>query len=307
MDLKYLNTFKTILETGSFLQAARKLTYTQSTVTFQVQQLEQDLAVKLFEKIGRKMVLTQAGKELLPYVDAVLQAVGRLESYGKDVKKLGGTLKVAVPETLLTYRMQPVLKAFRQRAPCVRLAAEALNCYEIRDRVLHGGVDIGVHYDVGGYGSTVETESLAEFSIALVASSELDGALSDFATPGQRKPLCLILNDGNSIFQEKFRVYLRERDIVPDGIMELGSVEAVKRSVASDLGVACLPRFTVEEELAAGALKEIELDMTDKTITAVCSCHKNKWVSPAMELFMRLLRENLWMADGTPEEPPAFL
>ena len=63
MELKYLNTFKTILETGSFLNAARKLNYTQSTITFQIQQLEEELSVKLFEKIGRKMIITQAGKE----------------------------------------------------------------------------------------------------------------------------------------------------------------------------------------------------------------------------------------------------
>ncbi|MFY4776502.1 LysR family transcriptional regulator [Metabacillus sp. RGM 3146] len=66
MELKYLQTLKTILETGSFLGAARKLNYTQSTVTFQIQQLEQELSVKLFEKIGREMVLTQAGEDILP-------------------------------------------------------------------------------------------------------------------------------------------------------------------------------------------------------------------------------------------------
>ena len=83
MELKYLNTVKMILETGSFQEAARRLNYTQSTVTFQVQQLEKELNVKLFEKIGRRMALTQAGRDVLPYMDGVLEAAAALLDYGK--------------------------------------------------------------------------------------------------------------------------------------------------------------------------------------------------------------------------------
>ena len=72
MELKYLNTVRMILETGSFQEAARRLHYTQSTVTFQVQQLEKELNVKLFEKLGRRMALTQAGRDVLPIWTACL-------------------------------------------------------------------------------------------------------------------------------------------------------------------------------------------------------------------------------------------
>ena len=68
MELKYLNTFQTIVGEGSFSKAAEKLSYTQSTITFQIGQLEQALGAKLFEKLGRRMVLTKAGEQLLPYV-----------------------------------------------------------------------------------------------------------------------------------------------------------------------------------------------------------------------------------------------
>ena len=108
MELKYLQTFHTILETGSFLNAARQLNYTQSTVTFHIQQLEQELSFPLFEKIGRKMQLTQAGREIIPYVDAILQNVEILENFQKQTQELHGKLRVALPESLLTYQMQPV-------------------------------------------------------------------------------------------------------------------------------------------------------------------------------------------------------
>ena len=293
MELKYLNTFKTILETGSFLNAARKLNYTQSTVTFQIQQLEQELSAKLFEKTGRKMVITQAGKDVLPYIDAILQSAQQLANYGKDMQQITGTLKVSMPETLLTYKMQPVLKAFRQQAPSVKLSVQALNCYTIRDQIVNGGADIGIHYDVGGYGPTIMIEELAVFPLALIACPTLEKQHCDFITAKQRKSVCLITNDKGSIFQEMFDNYLKEQDIILDGIMELGSIEAIKRSVVSNLGVAYLPQYAVEDELATDTLKELKTGLSDKRITAICSYHKNKWITPAMELFIRLLKENL--------------
>lgn len=80
MGLKYLYTFKTILEADNFQKAAERLNCAQSTVTFQIRQLEEELSVKLFEKIGRRMVLTQAGKEILPCIEQVLQSVEQLKN-----------------------------------------------------------------------------------------------------------------------------------------------------------------------------------------------------------------------------------
>lgn len=291
MDLKYLATFKAILETGSFTSAARKLNYTQSTITFQVQQLERDLSIKLFEKIGRKMTVTQAGREILPYVDAILQSVERLENHGKQISELTGSLTVAMPETLLTYRMQSVLKEFRENAPNVKLSVQAHNCYEIRDEVMCGGADLGVHYDVGGYGGSMVVEKLAEFSLALIASPCLEEPHCDFTTPGQRKEICLITNDRNSIFQGIFDSYLEEKEIVPEGVMNLGSIEAIKQCVAANLGVSFLPRYVAEAELERGTLQELATGLSENRITAVCAYHKNKWVTPAMELFIHLSKK----------------
>ena len=81
MELKYLQTFKVILEEGSFSKAAEKLNYTQSTITFQIGQLEQELSTKLFEKIGRRMLPTKAGEQLYPYVQDVLSSVDRLRFF----------------------------------------------------------------------------------------------------------------------------------------------------------------------------------------------------------------------------------
>lgn len=293
MELKYLQTFRTIIDTGSFIKAARQLNYTQSTVTFQIQQLEQEFSVKLFERIGRKMHLTQAGKEILPYIDTILQNIEYLKNFKKETSELRGNLRIAIPESLLTYQMQPVLKSFHEQAPNIQISLQALNCYTIRDKTLEGNVDIGIHYDVGGYGTSMIIEKIKSFPVVLVANPSLTGKKIDFITSGQKKEISLLTNDPESIYQKRFDNYLKEKDISLSGILEVGSLEAIKQSIISNLGVAYLPRFVVENELQQGYLQEIKVDIKDQTVTAVCIYHKNKWITPSMELFIQLLKENI--------------
>ena len=292
MDLKYLITFKAILDEGSYLKAAEKLNYTQSTVTFQIHQLEQVLSTRLFEKIGRRMALTQAGREVLPLIDELLQSVDKLLTYGKSAAEIKGMLKVAIPETLLTYQMQSVLKAFRTAASGVTLKLQTPNCYRIRDQITSGEVDVGVHYDVGGYGNTVVTERIAEYPLCMIASPELPAAESDFCTAHRQRDTSLIYSDGGSVTFKEISSYLSAKDISVAGYMELGSTEALKRSVSANLGVALVPSFTVSEELERGALKTLPTELNPGKVTVMCSYHKNKWISPAMELFIRLVKEN---------------
>lgn len=295
MDLKYLTTIKTILETGTFQKAANRLNYTQSTVTFQIQQLERELSLRLFERIGRRMVLTEAGHAILPYIDSVLESVDRLCNFGKEVREIRGVLKLAMPETLLTYKSQPILKMFREQAPHVKLLVCSQNCYLTRNQILNGDIDVAIHYDVGGYNGTVIAKKLADFSQVLVASPNLAEDQRDFITPDQRKTVSLISNDKNCISQEIFDQYLRDRKIYVENVIELWSLEAIKRSVVSDLGVAFLPYFAVAEELESGKLIELPTGLMGKNISAICAYHKNKWISPAIDLFLKLVDDNIFV------------
>jgi DNA-binding transcriptional LysR family regulator len=292
MELKYFATFKTILETGSFQKAAEKLNYSKSTITFQMQQFEQELSVKLFEKIGRKMIVTQAGKELLPHIDTVIDTISIIEGYGKRTNELSGELSISMPESLLNYKIQRSLSLFREQAPNVCLSFQTQNCLAIREQILNGTIDFGVHYEVGGYDSNIYKENLAEFELALICCPGIKEQDKDFITLHQRKSLCLLTDDRNSIFFSMFSQYLLEQDIVIHNVVELNSIEAIKRSVASNLGVAILPRFTVEQELKVGTLNELDTKMKNKKVIAIFAHHNNKWISPAMSLFMQLVREN---------------
>ena len=289
MELKYLYTFQKIVEEGSFSGAAEKLNYTQSTITFQIGQLEQELSAKLFEKIGRKMVLTKAGEQLIPYVSDVLNSVERMHCFESDLSAYQGSIHIGVGETLLCYKMPPVLKEFCKSAPKARLFLHSMNCYDIRNELSRGTLDLGVFYeDVGGIGPNLATHPLGSYPVVLVASPDVKAQYPDFITPDQQIPVPFIINEPTCIFRQIFEQYLREKSIVLDHTIELWSIPTIKNLVQSNVGVTFLPRFSVEEELKCGSLAEIPTDMADPRITAVCGSHINKWQSPLMKLFVNL-------------------
>lgn len=291
MELKNLRTFQAVVDRGSYQRAAEALGYAQSTITAQIQQLEEELGVPLFQRAGRRMVLTQVGEQVLVQARELLRAADRLLQLGREGQGLSGSLRTDMAETLLCYQMQPVIQRFRRLAPRVRLIIQSRNCQQIAENVRSGACDLGVGYDMDWCREALEVEQLGEYEVILLASPEFRHP--DFITSGQRKPVSLVTDEPDSIFRRRLEDYLRARDIILDHTLELWSIETIKRCVMSDLGFTYLPRFAAREELASGRLIELEAPISGVRFPALCARRRDRWVSPAMELFMELLREEL--------------
>lgn len=290
MDLRRFITFKTVVEEGSFAQAARKLCCTQSTVTFQIQQLEQELSYPVFEKVGRRMALTPAGKLLLPRVRELTRVLEGIRQISSTEEDIAGDLRVMVGETLLAYKMPEVLKLFRLKAPKVRLSLQSVNCYVIRDSLLNDNTDLGVFYRVG-HDDALHMEYFGQQEVVLVASPLFQGF--DFTKSDQHIPVSFIINEPQCIFRQIFESTLRERKITLDNTIELWSIESIKKCVASNLGISFLPRFSVLRELESGELKELPFSSSPLSITALCAHHAGRTVSPAMKTFIDCMHECL--------------
>ena len=291
MNTRSFVTFKTILETGSFQKAANKLNYTQSTITFQIKQLEDELALKLFEKIGRKMVLTQAGRDILPYVDTILQGVEQIENYGKSLSEITGSLKIAIPDSILIYQMQPFIQAFLHEAPGVQLIIHSLQSGEVNQSVLNGTDDIGVNCEKFSYPESIVHKKLGTYNALLIAAPYTKSSLLDFITPNQRKPFSLICNEPDGYYQLDMDQYLAKKDIIVYPYMKVQSIEAVKQCVMNHLGMAVVPAYSVVNELKNGSLIQAKTELDEKIFHSVYLYHKNKWISPQMELAFELLKK----------------
>lgn len=192
----------------------------------------------------------------------------------------------------MSYKLQNVLSMFKEKAPNVKLSMVSLNCYAIKNMLANGEIDLGLMYDVGSKNDSIYAVKLSDFNVALVCSPQFDQEKLDFCEPNQKINTSLIINEVESVYRKILESYFFDKNILLNNTIELGSIEAIKKCVASNLGISFLPRFTIEEELNNGKLKELKVGSLDAKITALYAHHKNKWISPAMSLFIELVRED---------------
>lgn len=142
MESRHLFTFLVVVEAGSFTRAAQQLDYAQSSVTAQIQALEAEIGLPLFDRIGRRIVLTDAGRRLLPFA----QEISKIHEMAKNALRpeadMAGSLKIGAPESLAAFRLPEVIRHYRQRYPQVQIVLKPGQCWELRDLVRSGELDV---------------------------------------------------------------------------------------------------------------------------------------------------------------------
>ena len=123
MELRQLATFRLIAQTQSFSRTAAALNYAQSTVSAQIQGLEEELGIPLFDRLGKRVALTEAGQRLLGYAEKILDLAAEARFSITSEETLTGTLTISAAETLCTYRLPAILREFRTSPPSGRLNA----------------------------------------------------------------------------------------------------------------------------------------------------------------------------------------
>ncbi|MEH7387815.1 LysR family transcriptional regulator [Bacillus sp. JJ1521] len=286
LEIRHFVTFKKIIETGSFTQAAEHLGYTQSTVTSHIQALEQQIGAPVFDRMGRKVILTDVGKKLLHYSQEILETYGKIENLAIEEKDVRGEIKIAAPESLTVYRLEPILREYRKKFPHVSISLSNATCGDNKRAILNGSADVSFVMLPLLQDPDLIVHSMLNESIVLVGSPDCSLNILDERYENQKISECLIVNEKECSYRTVFEEYLREREIVPSHTMELWSIEAMKRCVMSGLGIAYLPLMTVNDEVKAGRLKIIPCVGDFKQIFSQVLYHKNKWVSPALSGFI---------------------
>ncbi|PUA36087.1 LysR family transcriptional regulator [Paenibacillus elgii] len=288
MEIRHFITFKKIIECGSFTHAAEQLGYTQSTVTSHIQALEDHLGAPLFDRLGRKIRLTETGSRLLQYSQEMLKTYEKIENMANETGDIKGELRIAAPESLTVYRLEPILSEYRKQFPHVSIRLSNATCRTNKLALLTGDADIAFLILPELQESDLVVHSLAEEPIVVVGSPDHPITALDSRYHHRTLEECLIANERDCSYRTMFEEYLRDRHITPSHIMELWSIEAMKRCVASGLGFACLPLLAVMEELRDHKLRLIPFEGSLSKVFSQMIYHKNKWLSPALAAFIEI-------------------
>ncbi|MEV6112484.1 LysR family transcriptional regulator [Streptomyces sp. NPDC052109] len=255
MELRLLVTFEKVATVLSFTRAAAELSFAQSSVTGQIRTLESSLGVELFDRLGSRIRLTEAGERLLPYARQIIELTEEARAAVTEPEEPSGTLTVGTMESLTSYRLPPLLEYFHHRHPKVRLALRTTIGDETRQALRQGTYDVGFLMEQETEHPGLETAVLAVEPLALVAAPGHALAEVPVTTAGLTDQPLLATEPGCA-YRDLF-----ERELTalkPVDFMEFGTIEATKRAAAAGLGIALLPEVTTAAELAEGSLVRLD-------------------------------------------------
>ncbi|MEM8675447.1 MAG: LysR family transcriptional regulator [Cyanobacteria bacterium P01_G01_bin.67] len=257
MEFRHLKTFQTILETGSFLQAAEKLQYAQSTITLHIQQLEAELGVKVFLRQGKKIQLTPAGKALERHANFLLQRAALLHQEMIElVAGKTGHLRIGSIEPVASLRLPKLLVQFCRQHPKVRLTLETGVTQVISRGVAEGKLDLAIcsppTAKLGLNFSPLFYDSMALLIPQGHRLSKLKMIeVEDLAAER------LILTEVNCPYRQVFEQEITARGINPYCGLEIMSFKALKAMVASGLGIGVMPTDVLDPPPANTEMRNI--------------------------------------------------
>ncbi len=301
VELRQVQTFRAVAEELSFSRAAARLGYVQSSVSAQVAALERELGVPLFDRLGRRIALTEAGRVMLRYAVGLLDLAGEAREAVADAGTgsggVSGTLVVSAPETLLTYRLPRLLALFHGRHPGVRLSVRPSAVGRLagstRRTVEDGAVDVAFVMDAPVEATGLGVETLIEEGVSVVVPPGHALASSASVSPVDLSGETVLLPEApesGCAYRAQFERQLAGAGVVPPETMEFQSIEAVKQCVAAGMGVSVLIGAAVDAELAGGRLSELRWGEPFEVLTQMV-WHEARWKSPALRAFLQTARE----------------
>jgi DNA-binding transcriptional LysR family regulator len=290
LDLRELKTFRSVAAEKSFTRAANLLHYAQSSVTAQIHSLEEELGVPLFDRMGRRVELTLAGRQLLTYADKLLDMAEEAKRAVQHDGQPAGTLTVGAPETLLAYRLPVLLKRFQLQYPAIHLSLVANESCAIGmgGIILAPNVDIAFTLDIPLPADHLTVECLRREPVLLAISPQHPLAGKKKVTAEEIGQHQVLLTDRACSYRALFERTLKAEGVPMGASLEFLSVEAIKQCALATMGIAVLPEVVIANELKRGTLVTVDWPKKPLLVYTQMFRRQDKWMSPVMSAFWNL-------------------
>lgn len=289
MDLIYLKSFLEVARCQSFTKAAENLGYVQSSMTAQIQKLENEYGVVLFERYGRTMRLTSAGEQLRDTFTEILKLYD--DSKRQIARQAKGNLEIGTIESLMAFFLPPVFHRFLQTFPDINLQVHPVIESNILQSIRAGELDLGILLDRPIVDEDIESIAVRREPLVLVAEPSHPLCSSDHLGVTELDGQFLIVTEQGCTYRAAFEQLLGQHGVTYHIHHEFGSLEAIKQCVSYGLGIALLPRMAVTRELAEQTLIALPFTHPDITFYTQIVHHKKKWLNPAVRHLIQLLNE----------------
>ncbi len=295
MEIRQVRYFVMVAQTGSFSQAAKDLFISQSTLSQQIQQLENEVGVKLLERNTRKVTLSEYGQEFLPYAKNLIYDAEACLGSIMDVRNMAtGKLVIGVTYTFSSV-MVDVLKEFIRDYPGIRLSIRTALMEELMDMLERNEIDLALSYDPGHKYDNIESTELFRSSICVIARDTHPLAQKVSISLEELSRLKLALPVSGMQARDKFDSVLAEKGIKMNIAVEVNDMQILQKLVRDTELVTVFSRNAIKNSVG---LKALEIENIQGETVGCCHTIKGRYKSIAAREFIRRLRESYYFSNA---------
>lgn len=291
LNFNQLRSFYFAAKLSSISQAAKNLMVTPAAVTMQIKQLEADLGFNLMYREGRYIKLTEQGKGALQKAESVFREIQLLEDFLEEISKSrSGELRIGCHEVPAKYIMPQLIDMFNQRHPNIKVIMELGKTSVMLNKIQKHEIPLAL---------VVISQSHPKFLVKPVIKDEiiLIAAKSSKIIPGNEisisdlQSLPLIMPEKDSGLVQRVNSHLKNFNITPNVIMEIGSLDILKGFVMKDKALGFVEIFAVRDQLKNKQFKKIKIKEGSPTIEFGIGYLKERRLSPITQAFLNMLDE----------------
>ena len=291
MDLKNLLTFMHVAELNSFTRAGQKLGFSQSTVSFQIKQLERELGTQLFERINHTVVLTEKGRDVLKFAHQISKMTQELDKRLQNEEEVSGNVRIVMADSLCDNMLQEGFGEFRDRYPGISLKIITAGTEEMFRLLNQNEADAVLTLDNHIFHAEYVIAREERAGVHFVADSENPLCEREELFPEDLAGQPFLLTEKGMSYRrlmdEKFAELSME--ILP--VLEIGSAGLICSLVEQGAGISFLPDYVTEEKVRAGRLRYLPVKNFEIEIWKQLLYHRDKWVTPQLESALAYLSE----------------
>lgn len=289
MEIRNLIAFVRIAEVKNFSKSAQLLGYSQSAVTMQIKQLEQELNAQLFERIGKQVKLTQAGERLLPYALEILNTVQKAQSMVQENEQITGHLRIGTCESYVIGMLPQVLTEFQKQCPKVEVQVQTGLTTDLFQRLRQNDIDLLFFLDQKLYfPEWIKVFERPEHSF-FVASAKSKLAAEKHISIETLLQEPLFLTEKGISYRYAMEQRLAERGFALHPFLEIGNTDVITQFVLQNKGISFLPNYVVAPYIQSGKLVKLDTECPEITMWSQLVYHRNKYITPQMKRIIEIM------------------
>ncbi len=287
VDIKNIVTFIQVAELNSFTKAAQKLGYSQSTVSFQIKQLEGELNSQLFERINHTVALTEKGREVLKYAHQISFLTKELEERMQNEKEIRGHVRLAMADSLCDSLLGEKFLDFRKRYPGIFLKIISAGTEEMFRLMNHNEVDVILTLDNHFYDTEYVIIREEKIGMHFVASAQSPLASQKELPVRELIRHPFLLTEKGMSYRRLLDEKLAGMSLEIQPVLEIGRAGLICAMVGQGAGISYLPDYITRKEKEEGRIAYLPVTNFDIEIWKQLLYHRDKWISPQIDSVIR--------------------